>query len=139
MATKPEDRYASAAALADDIERWMADEPVTAWREPLVAAAGGGRIGTARRSSPAGGGAGGRRGRVRSLVLAVQTRAKAAIAANWLARRQRSVGQRRAGAIPGSVQARYDLAVEAIKTFHTGVSEDFLLKQDSSRTCATGC
>ena len=21
-------------ALADDIERWMADEPVTAWREP---------------------------------------------------------------------------------------------------------
>ena len=29
-----------------------------------------------------------------------------------------------------AVQARYDLAVEAIKTFHTGVSEDFLLKQE---------
>src|SRR5271165_3110796 len=29
-----------------------------------------------------------------------------------------------------AVQARYNLAVEAIKTFHTGVSEDFLLKQD---------
>ena len=28
------------------------------------------------------------------------------------------------------MQARYDLAVEAIKTFHTGVSEDFLLKED---------
>ena len=28
------------------------------------------------------------------------------------------------------MQARYDLAVEAIKTFHTGVSEDFLLKQE---------
>ena len=28
------------------------------------------------------------------------------------------------------MQARYELAVEAIKTFHTGVSEDFLLKQD---------
>ena len=27
------------------------------------------------------------------------------------------------------VQARYDLAVEAVKTFHTGVSEDFLLKE----------
>ena len=38
-----------------------------------------------------------------------------------------------------AVQARYDLAVEAIKTFHTGVSEDFLLKEDrSSRSCATG-
>ena len=28
------------------------------------------------------------------------------------------------------VQERYDLAFEAIQTFHTGVSEDFLLKQD---------
>ena len=28
------------------------------------------------------------------------------------------------------MQARYDLAVEAIKTFHTGVSEDFLLKEE---------
>ena len=28
MAMQPEDRYATAAALAEDIERWMADEPV---------------------------------------------------------------------------------------------------------------
>src|SRR5262249_8913251 len=28
-----------------------------------------------------------------------------------------------------AVQARYDLAVEAIKTFHTGVIQDFLVKQ----------
>jgi serine/threonine protein kinase/tetratricopeptide (TPR) repeat protein len=35
MATSPEDRYPSCRALADDVERWMADEPVTAWREPL--------------------------------------------------------------------------------------------------------
>ena len=34
MAMKPEDRYASCRALADDIERWAADEPVTAWAEP---------------------------------------------------------------------------------------------------------
>jgi tetratricopeptide (TPR) repeat protein len=34
MATRPEDRYPSAKALADDIERWLADEAVTAWREP---------------------------------------------------------------------------------------------------------
>ncbi len=31
------------------------------------------------------------------------------------------------------VQERYDLAVDAIKTFHTGVSEDFLLKQNQFR------
>jgi eukaryotic-like serine/threonine-protein kinase len=35
MALEPEGRYASAQALAADIERWLADEPVTAWREPL--------------------------------------------------------------------------------------------------------
>jgi serine/threonine protein kinase/tetratricopeptide (TPR) repeat protein len=29
-----------------------------------------------------------------------------------------------------AVQERYDLAAEAIKTFHTGVSQDFLLKED---------
>src|SRR5262249_36822246 len=29
-----------------------------------------------------------------------------------------------------AVQARYDLAVAAIRTFHTGVSEDFLLKEE---------
>jgi serine/threonine-protein kinase len=34
MAIKPEDRYPSPRALADDVERWMADEPVTAWSEP---------------------------------------------------------------------------------------------------------
>jgi tetratricopeptide (TPR) repeat protein len=32
MATKPEDRYASCRALADDVERWAADEPVSAYR-----------------------------------------------------------------------------------------------------------
>ena len=35
MAVRPEARYCSARALADDVELWMADEPVTAWREPL--------------------------------------------------------------------------------------------------------
>jgi tetratricopeptide (TPR) repeat protein len=35
MATRPEDRYATPRALADDVERWAADEPVSAWKEPL--------------------------------------------------------------------------------------------------------
>ena len=34
MALKPADRYGSPRALADDLDRWMADEKVTAWREP---------------------------------------------------------------------------------------------------------
>jgi tRNA A-37 threonylcarbamoyl transferase component Bud32 len=36
MALRAEDRYGSCRALAEDIERWMADEPVTAWREPVA-------------------------------------------------------------------------------------------------------
>jgi eukaryotic-like serine/threonine-protein kinase len=34
MALRPEDRYGSPRNLADDIELWLADEPVTAWHEP---------------------------------------------------------------------------------------------------------
>ena len=37
MAMEPEDRYASPRALADDIEHWLADEPVTAFQESIVA------------------------------------------------------------------------------------------------------
>lgn len=34
MALKVEDRYQTARGLAEDIERWLADEPVTARRDP---------------------------------------------------------------------------------------------------------
>jgi tetratricopeptide (TPR) repeat protein/tRNA A-37 threonylcarbamoyl transferase component Bud32 len=34
MALRPADRYGSARELADEVERWLADEPVRAWREP---------------------------------------------------------------------------------------------------------
>jgi serine/threonine protein kinase/Flp pilus assembly protein TadD len=39
MALKPEARYVSPRALADDIEHWLADEPVSAWPEPWTARA----------------------------------------------------------------------------------------------------
>src|SRR5207244_3593181 len=35
MAFDPGRRYASALELARDLERWLAGEPVSAWREPL--------------------------------------------------------------------------------------------------------
>ncbi len=35
MALQPQDRYASAKALADDVERYLADEPVRAHSDPL--------------------------------------------------------------------------------------------------------
>jgi eukaryotic-like serine/threonine-protein kinase len=36
MSPRPEARYASARALAEDLERWLADEPVSAQREPFL-------------------------------------------------------------------------------------------------------
>lgn len=40
MHGKPQRRYASARALGDDVRRWMADEPVRAWKEPWPRRAG---------------------------------------------------------------------------------------------------
>jgi serine/threonine-protein kinase len=36
MALDPNDRYPSAGALANDLDNWLADRPVTAWREPIL-------------------------------------------------------------------------------------------------------
>src|SRR5438445_1090796 len=35
MALQPEERYPTALALAADVEHWLADEPVSAYQEPL--------------------------------------------------------------------------------------------------------
>jgi serine/threonine-protein kinase len=40
MSLLPADRYPSALALAADIDRWLADEPVSAYREPWTVRAG---------------------------------------------------------------------------------------------------
>jgi serine/threonine-protein kinase len=37
LAKRPQDRYPSAKALAADVQRWLGDEPVQAYREPLFA------------------------------------------------------------------------------------------------------
>ncbi|QDV39643.1 serine/threonine-protein kinase [Tautonia plasticadhaerens] len=40
MATRPEGRYPRARALAEDVERWMADEPNSSYRDPPLRRAG---------------------------------------------------------------------------------------------------
>jgi serine/threonine protein kinase/formylglycine-generating enzyme required for sulfatase activity len=40
MANKPQDRYATSHELAEEIEHWLGDEPVRAFREPWTATVG---------------------------------------------------------------------------------------------------
>jgi eukaryotic-like serine/threonine-protein kinase len=119
MAQKPEDRYSSCRALAEDIERWMADEPVSAWAEPWSRKIL--RWLTRHRTGVTGAAAALLAGVVGlSAVLTVQARANAALADKNTALLAANV----------KIAARYNLAVDAIKTFHTGVSKDFLLREE---------
>ena len=67
-------------------------------------------------------------------VAAVQTVANARLAASLVRETNANAALNEAnGQLSQSraaVQARYELATDAIKTFHTGVSEDFLLKEE---------
>jgi serine/threonine-protein kinase len=129
MALTPQDRYASPRFLADDIERWMADEPVAAYREPITRRAR--RWAKRNRTAVTAAAVALVAGVVGlSAVLAVQTQAKADIA-RALDRETRANAE--LARSKSAVQARYNLAVEAIKAFHTGVSKDFLLKQNQFR------
>jgi eukaryotic-like serine/threonine-protein kinase len=132
MATNPADRYATPRALADDVDRWMADEPVGAWREPrtrallrwvtrhrvrVTAAAAAGLVALVGLAG----------------VGAVQTRANLRLASKNIelnrANLREAAANSRLVEANGRVQARLVLAMDAIKAFHTGVSEDFLLKE----------
>jgi eukaryotic-like serine/threonine-protein kinase len=133
MARRPEDRYATPRALAEDLERWMADEPVSAWPDPwtrtLLRWLTRHRTGvTAAAASMLASVVG------LAAILALQARANAQITTALRHETQANVALAAAneelGRSKAAVQARYDLAVDAIKTFHTGVSEDFLLKED---------
>jgi serine/threonine-protein kinase len=129
MALTPQDRYASPRSLAEDVERWMADEPVVAYREPITRRAR--RWAKRNRTAVTAAAVALVAGVVGlSAVLAVQTRAKADIA-RALDRETRANAE--LSRSKAAVLARYDLAVEAIRAFHTGVSEDFLAKQDQFR------
>jgi serine/threonine protein kinase/tetratricopeptide (TPR) repeat protein len=133
MATRPEDRYPTPKALADDLERWMADEPVTAWREPFTRRARR----WARRNRTA----------VTSLVVAVLVAlaGTAAVLAvqTWANGRLQQANSELAIANARVTRAnselksanerekqRFSLAMDAINLFHGEVSEDLLLKEE---------
>jgi tetratricopeptide (TPR) repeat protein len=133
-------RYETANALGRDIQRYLANEVVEA--RPPSAAYRVRKFVSRHRSQVMA------VGLVLLAILAglmavvvVQTKANAEIARALVreteANRALGVANESLAATneeltrsKAAVQARYDLALEAIKTFHTGVSEDFLLKPE---------
>ncbi len=125
MALRPEDRYAGARALADDIERWMADEPVSAYRDGWVRS-------LARWAHH-------HRAAALSAVAALATLAVATSVAALVIDRARA-GERRAKAEALAnyddarrqqrrAEANFDLARRAVDDYFTEVSEETLLDE----------
>jgi serine/threonine-protein kinase len=140
MALKPIDRYDSPKAMAEDVERWMADESVSSWREPLPRTlirwltrhrVGVTAAGAAVLVALAG----------LAAVLGVQTQANAALKrANIdlaIANTRVTRANVALAASNDRERARFALAQEAIRTFHAGVSEDVLLKQEEFKALRT--
>jgi serine/threonine-protein kinase len=132
MAREPMDRYDSPRALADDLERWMADEPVSAWREPIARRAR--RWARRHRAPMAAMAAAVLVGLVGTgAVLAVQTQANR----NLMSANRELVAANRMVTIANGelktanqrTRQRFDLAMDAIKTFHGEVTKDLLLKE----------
>jgi tetratricopeptide (TPR) repeat protein len=132
MALRPADRYPSSHALAEEVERWLADEPVSARRDPVWERA---RRWMKRRRTVVASMAAAVLASTLGLaaVLVVQSRANAALkSANleleWANRRAHDANRELELANEWE-RARFDLGLDAIKTFHAGVSEDLLLKE----------
>jgi serine/threonine-protein kinase len=132
MALHPGDRYASPRALADDIERWLADEPVAAWLEPIS-------IRTRRWMR-----------RNRTMVAAVAAMVLVGLVALSIAYSRESAINARLAAANRQLQAtnaelveakdratkaksisdqRLETTLQAIEDYYSGVSQEVLLNQ----------
>jgi serine/threonine-protein kinase len=117
MAARAEDRYESVRSLADDVERWLAGEAVSAWREPWSV--------RARR----------RLARHRTLATSAAAATLAAIAGlaaiavlQARSNRQLDAKNRDLSAAKDRAEARVDLAVRAIENFRKAVRENVDVK-----------
>ena len=126
LAKKPSDRYGSASELANEVQRWLADEPVRAYREPLTVRAG--RWMKRHRTFVTSALAAGLVALVGlAVILTVQSRSNRELsAANHLLQ---DANERE--------RQRFDLALEAISAFRTGVTDDALLKDDQFKGVRT--
>jgi serine/threonine-protein kinase len=117
MAREPSSRYRSARELADDIERWLAGEAVSSWREPWSV--------RARRQLA----------RHRTLATSAAVAALAAIVGlGFIAvlqdrsNRQLDAKNRELSSAKARAEGRVDLAVRAIENFRKAVEENVDVK-----------
>ena len=110
-------RYGSATELAADVQHWLADEPVSAWREPWTTLAARRWVVRNRTAVAAGVAALGVAVLGLAAALAIQAQSNrvsaAALESEKLARKDAS--------------AQSDQAEEAIESFFTGISQDVIL------------
>ena len=111
MALKQENRYASARFLADDIEHWLADEPVAAWPEPFTV--------KARRWI----------GRHTALVTGVASAVGIALVAFVLLYVLQTAAKQRETQLKVKAEENYQLARGAVDRYLSEVNENDVLKE----------
>jgi serine/threonine-protein kinase len=118
MALRPEDRYPSPRALAHDVERWLADEPVSAWREPWSVRC---RRWVGRHRPLVAGAAA-------ALLVALVSLTAGTVLLARANDRLRAANERERQARE-LAEHNYQLARKAVDRYHTEVSEDVLLHE----------
>jgi serine/threonine-protein kinase len=115
MASRPEDRYSSVRALADDVERWLADEPMAAWRAPWTT-----RAWRWMR-------------RHRTMVAAAAAALIMGLAALSVGYWRISRSNEQLRLAKGETERRLDQALQANEDYYTGVSQEVLLDKTELR------
>jgi serine/threonine-protein kinase len=116
LAKRPGDRYPSAEALTADVKRWMADEPVSAYREPASVRAGR----WARRHRPLVAGAA-------ALLLAAVVGLSVGTVLLGRANARTEAERQRAEAARAEAEENFRKARQAVDDYFTKVSESKLL------------
>ena len=134
MALRPEDRYVTPAALAEDLDRWLADEPVSAFREGLRS-----RVTRWARRNRSWVQAG-----VAALFLVAVVAIVAAVTINGARRSEKKALDKATAALASErkalasersakaeAEANFQAARKAVQDYLTGISENTLLKSQA--------